>query len=116
MEIRALNTHYNNILTPAVSDAEWLEKRRAEEAKGAAVLRARGIDPGFTTLEKADAIKRLETVTEEPVLSNDAWLAAARARCATVELELRASSHVNSRTPVAAEVTADDLTVRTRPA
>jgi hypothetical protein len=84
----------------------------ADEAKGAEVLRARGIDPGFTTREHAAAIKRLEAVTEEPVLSNEEWLAAARAKCDAVELELRASSWVLP----AAEATADGYTVRTRPA
>jgi hypothetical protein len=84
----------------------------AAEAKGAEVLRARGIEPGFTTREHAAAIKKLEAVSEEPVLSNEEWLAAARKRCEEIELELRASSH----TCASAEATADGYTVRTRPA
>jgi hypothetical protein len=83
----------------------------ADEAKGAEILRARGIDPGFTTREQAAAIKRLEASEK---LSNDEWMAAARAKCDAVELELRASS----RTYASAEATADgyaDITnVRTR--
>jgi hypothetical protein len=110
----------NLLLCPEVkaeadrATAAFEAKTLADAATGAEVLRARGIDPGFTTLEHAAAIKQLEAVTEEPVLSNDEWLAAARAKCAQVELELRASSWH----PAAAEATADgysdETNVRTR--
>jgi hypothetical protein len=92
------------------------EQIDANELKGAEVLRARGIEPGFTTREHAAAIKRLEAVSEEPVLSNDEWLIAARAKCDSVELELRASSWVLPSAEVTADGYTDITNVRTRPA
>ena len=86
----------------------------ADEAKGAEVLRSKGIEVGFTTREHAAAIKKLEAVSEKPVLSNEEWLAAARKRCAEIELELRASSRVFPAALATADGYSDITNVRTR--
>jgi hypothetical protein len=104
---------WTNTLTKeqiAASEKTWYAGVDAREAAGAEVLRSKGIDPGFTTREHKAAEERLresdadwkkqarKRLAEIEVATGvvepsdpDAWLEAAKARCAVVEAELRAS-------------------------
>ena len=97
----------------AACDAELLRKAEI----GAEVLRARGIDPGFTTLEQRAAVNRLELAfvsTHAEPSDPNAWLAAARAKCDAVALELRASSWRPAAALATADGYADETNVCTR--